>query len=109
MQLYNGLIDAARGTVRNYGVAGLYAGINPTLLQIIPSAALQFGAYDQCQLVCKKWNAAFRQTSGRDLTVVEDVALTGIQVSIQSGPISYLYKLSKSVSPCYFHRVLDVV
>lgn len=39
-------MEAARGVVQQHGVKGLYRGLNITLLEIIPYAALQFGLYD---------------------------------------------------------------
>lgn len=46
MQVYRGMLDAARGIVAAHGVAGLYRGLSITLLEIVPYAALQFGVYD---------------------------------------------------------------
>ena len=46
MQVYRGMLDAARGIVAAHGVTGLYRGLSITLLEIVPYAALQFGVYD---------------------------------------------------------------
>ena len=46
MQVYHSMMEAGRGVVHQHGVAGLYRGLNITLLEIIPYAALQFGLYD---------------------------------------------------------------
>ena len=46
MQVYHGMLDAAKGIVRKQGVLGLYSGLSVTLLEIVPYAALQFGLYD---------------------------------------------------------------
>ena len=40
------MLQAGQGVVRQHGVKGLYRGLNITLLEIIPYAALQFGLYD---------------------------------------------------------------
>ena len=40
------MVEAGRGVVQQHGVRGLYRGLNITLLEIIPYAALQFGLYD---------------------------------------------------------------
>ena len=40
------MLDAARGVVSRQGIRGLYSGLNVTLVEIIPYAALQFGLYD---------------------------------------------------------------
>lgn len=37
--------------VRTRGFQGLYAGLSPTLVEIIPYAGLQFGTYD----TFKRW------------------------------------------------------
>jgi hypothetical protein len=46
MQVYKGIGEAVRGIVEQRGVRGLYCGLNVTLLEIVPYAALQFGCYD---------------------------------------------------------------
>jgi solute carrier family 25 thiamine pyrophosphate transporter 19 len=53
---YAGPWEASRGVVRARGLQGLFAGVAPTLLEIAPSAGVQFGAY-----------SALRQTA-RDLS-----------------------------------------
>lgn len=37
---------AAVDIFQRRGIRGLYAGLNPTLVEIIPYAGIQFGAYD---------------------------------------------------------------
>ena len=44
--VYRNMGDAAAATFRKSGVRGLYAGVTPTLVEIVPYAALQFGLYD---------------------------------------------------------------
>ena len=44
-----------RGLMRDRGIAGLYAGVGVTLVEIIPASAIQFGSYAmlkvrQCRL-----------------------------------------------------------
>jgi solute carrier family 25 thiamine pyrophosphate transporter 19 len=39
--------------LRTKGVTGLYAGLTPSLLEIVPYAGLQFGTYD----ALKRWTA----------------------------------------------------
>ncbi len=51
-QVYNTMWDAARGIVRQRGVAGLYSGLGVTLIEIVPYAALQFGIYDALNMAC---------------------------------------------------------
>lgn len=38
--------------VKTRGIKGLYAGLSPTLIEIIPYAGLQFGTYD----TFKRWS-----------------------------------------------------
>ena len=37
---------AAASLLRERGLAGLYAGVGPTMLQVLPSAALSYYAYE---------------------------------------------------------------
>lgn len=46
LQVYRGMLDAARGVYQQQGIRGLYSGLSITLLEIMPYAALQFGLYD---------------------------------------------------------------
>lgn len=52
------MFEAGRGVVRQHGFKGLYRGLNITLLEIIPYAALQFGLYDTFTSV---WSKARRR------------------------------------------------
>lgn len=45
-KVYAGMLDAARGIVKERGFRGLYRGMGITVLEIMPYAALQFGLYD---------------------------------------------------------------
>lgn len=45
-KVYSGMLEAARGIVKDHGVGGLYRGMGITVLEIMPYAALQFGLYD---------------------------------------------------------------
>ena len=45
-KVYNSILEAARGVVRERGVAkGLFAGVSVTLAEIVPASAVQFGSY----------------------------------------------------------------
>lgn len=55
------MLEAGRGVVQQYGFKGLYRGLNITLLEIIPYAALQFGLYDT-------FTAAWSKARRRQLT-----------------------------------------
>ena len=56
--MYNNIIDASRGIIRERGPMGLYRGLGVTLVEIIPYAALQFGIYDML-------TSAWRVSDGR--------------------------------------------
>lgn len=43
---------------KNRGFRGLYAGLSPTLVEIIPYAGLQFGTYDTFKRWCMAWNSS---------------------------------------------------
>lgn len=43
--------SALVGILRDRGFQGLYAGLTPTLIEIVPYAGLQFGTYD----TFKRW------------------------------------------------------
>jgi solute carrier family 25 thiamine pyrophosphate transporter 19 len=45
-KVYAGMLDAAKGIVKENGLRGLYRGMGITVLEIMPYAALQFGLYD---------------------------------------------------------------
>ncbi|CAI5935818.1 unnamed protein product [Closterium sp. NIES-65] len=45
-KVYAGMRAACMGIVRERGVRGLFAGLPPTMVEIIPYAGLQFGLYD---------------------------------------------------------------
>jgi hypothetical protein len=44
--VYKGMIDATRGILTQRGPRGLFSGVGITLVEIIPYAGIQFGAYD---------------------------------------------------------------
>lgn len=50
-QVYPNLRSAALEIFRTKGVVGLYAGLTPSLVEIVPYAGLQFGSYD----TFKRW------------------------------------------------------
>lgn len=50
-----GFITVFRHMFRTYGVAGLYAGITPTLIRAVPSNAVIFLVYEQAQVLFNRW------------------------------------------------------
>jgi solute carrier family 25 protein 33/36 len=43
---YTGLIQCFRTVAREEGMVGLYGGMTPHLLRVVPSAAIMFGMYE---------------------------------------------------------------
>ncbi|BAT80252.1 mitochondrial thiamine diphosphate carrier 2-like isoform X1 [Vigna umbellata] len=56
-KVYPNMRTAFVDIVQTRGFQGLYAGLSPTLVEIIPYAALQFGTYD----TFKRWTMAWNQ------------------------------------------------
>ncbi|KAH9328492.1 hypothetical protein KI387_000600 [Taxus chinensis] len=57
-KVYPNLRSAFKEIVRTRGIRGLYAGLSPTLVEIVPYAGLQFGTYDTFKRWIKDWNQA---------------------------------------------------
>ena len=51
IQVYPNMRFAFIDIIKTRGFRGLYAGLSPTLVEIIPYAGLQFGTYD----TFKRW------------------------------------------------------
>ena len=49
--MYSNMRSAMVDIYKRKGVPGLYAGLTPTLMEIVPYAGLQFGSYD----ALKRW------------------------------------------------------
>lgn len=50
-QVYPNMRSALSDIIGKRGIRGLYAGLTPTLVEIVPYAGLQFGTYD----TFKRW------------------------------------------------------
>ncbi|XP_042518373.1 mitochondrial thiamine diphosphate carrier 2-like [Macadamia integrifolia] len=61
-KVYSTMRSAFIGIVRTRGVRGLYAGLSPTLVEIVPYAGLQFGTYD----TFKRWTMAWNRYRSKD-------------------------------------------
>ncbi|KAG6493326.1 hypothetical protein ZIOFF_048308 [Zingiber officinale] len=55
-KVYPTMRSALFDIIKTRGVRGLYAGLSPTLVEIIPYAALQFGSYDTFKRWMMAWN-----------------------------------------------------
>ncbi|KAM7467090.1 hypothetical protein LguiB_014652 [Lonicera macranthoides] len=56
-KVYPSMRSAFLDIIRTRGYRGLYAGLSPTLVEIVPYAGLQFGTYD----TFKRWTVAWNQ------------------------------------------------
>ncbi|KAJ0915060.1 putative mitochondrial carrier domain protein [Helianthus annuus] len=63
--------------MKTRGFRGLYAGLSPTLVEIIPYAGLQFGTYD----TFKRWTMAWNARRSSDLTPNEE-SLSSFQLLV---------------------------
>ncbi|XP_074311856.1 mitochondrial thiamine diphosphate carrier 2-like [Silene latifolia] len=55
-KVYPNMRSAFVGIFNTRGLRGLYAGLSPTLIEIIPYAGLQFGTYDTFKRQTMAWN-----------------------------------------------------
>uniref|UniRef100_A0ACD5X8W5 Uncharacterized protein n=3 Tax=Avena sativa TaxID=4498 RepID=A0ACD5X8W5_AVESA len=55
-KVYPNMRSALVDIIQTRGVRGLYAGLTPTLVEIIPYAGLQFGSYDTFKRSMMSWN-----------------------------------------------------
>ncbi|KAG9443763.1 hypothetical protein H6P81_015103 [Aristolochia fimbriata] len=64
-KVYSTMRSAFVDIVRTRGIQGLYAGLSPTLVEIIPYAGLQFGTYD----TFKRWTMKLNRIWSRDESI----------------------------------------
>ncbi|WOK96125.1 hypothetical protein Cni_G04832 [Canna indica] len=55
-KVYSNMRSAFLDIIKTRGIRGLYAGLSPTLVEIIPYAGLQFGSYDTFKRWMMAWN-----------------------------------------------------
>ncbi|KAL8481568.1 hypothetical protein ACS0TY_027903 [Phlomoides rotata] len=55
-KIYPNMRSAFTDILNTRGVRGLYAGLTPTLIEIVPYAGLQFGTYDTFKRWAMAWN-----------------------------------------------------
>ncbi|KAG5236122.1 hypothetical protein OIU76_010943 [Salix suchowensis] len=65
--------------VRTRGFRGLYAGLSPTLVEIVPYAGLQFGTYDTFKRWTMAWNHHISSTTS---SINTDDNLSSVQLFI---------------------------
>lgn len=76
-KVYPNMRAAFVGILETRGIQGLYAGLTPTLIEIVPYAGLHFGTYDTFKRWTMAWNhyqSFTRQT--------DDSSLTGFQLFV---------------------------
>ncbi|XP_078436257.1 mitochondrial thiamine diphosphate carrier 2-like [Wolffia australiana] len=73
-KVYKNMRSAFMDIVQRRGIRGLYAGLTPTLIEIIPYAGLQFGTYD----TFKRWSMAWN--TWREGDEDGDVSLSSFQL-----------------------------
>jgi len=56
-QVYRGLLHAGMHIVEREGIGGLYTGMTPTLIGIVPLMAIQFGSYEAFKQAIKNAKA----------------------------------------------------
>lgn len=95
-KMYSGMLHAARSTYASQGIRGLYAGISPTLVEIVPYMALQYTFYEhgKAMIVNKRGTShlstydtalvgAFAGTCSKLITLPLDNAKKRMQVQDQ--------------------------
>lgn len=46
---YTGIVDVTRQTIQSEGVRGLFKGIMPNLVKVVPAVAITYTMYEQCK------------------------------------------------------------
>ncbi|GMI70331.1 hypothetical protein like AT5G48970 [Hibiscus trionum] len=75
-KVYPNMRSALFDIISTRGFGGLYAGLSPTLVEIIPYAGLQFGTYD----TFKRWTVAWNQSRSFDTSSTADHSLSSFQL-----------------------------
>ncbi|XP_015899936.1 mitochondrial thiamine diphosphate carrier 2 [Ziziphus jujuba] len=97
-KVYPTMRSAFVDIVRTRGIRGLYAGLSPTLVEIVPYAGLQFGTYD----TFKRWTKALnRLRFSKSGSTGSDDSLTSFQI--------FLCGLGAGISAKLVCHPLDVV
>lgn len=77
-KVFPNMRSAIVGILKRRGLRGLYAGLSPTLVEIIPYAGLQFGSYD----TFKRWTTAWNQIRYSGGQASSDHSLSSFQLFI---------------------------
>ncbi|KAG6472037.1 mitochondrial thiamine diphosphate carrier 2-like [Zingiber officinale] len=79
-KVYPTMRSAFYDIIKTRGIRGLYAGLSPTLVEIIPYAGLQFGSYDTFKRGMMAWNQ-YRFSVTRPATP-DDYSLSSFQLFV---------------------------
>ncbi|KAK8548725.1 hypothetical protein V6N13_054498 [Hibiscus sabdariffa] len=77
-KVYPDMRSAIFDILKTRGFSGLYAGLSPTLVEIIPYAGLQFGTYD----TFKRWIMAWNRLRSSNTSSTTDDSLSSFQLLI---------------------------
>ncbi|XVF38698.1 hypothetical protein REPUB_Repub20aG0124100 [Reevesia pubescens] len=77
-KVYPTMRSAFFDIVRTRGFRGLYAGLSPTLVEIIPYAGLQFGTYD----TFKRWSMAWNRVRSTNASSTTNDSISRFQLFI---------------------------
>ncbi|KAJ8421720.1 hypothetical protein Cgig2_003528 [Carnegiea gigantea] len=77
-KVYPSMRSAFVGILKRRGMRGLYAGLTPTLVEIIPYAGLQFGTYD----TFKRWTMAWNRLRNPEGNSGSDDSLSSFQLFV---------------------------
>ncbi|XP_057806030.1 mitochondrial thiamine diphosphate carrier 2-like isoform X2 [Salvia miltiorrhiza] len=75
-KVYPNMRSALSNILETRGLRGLYAGLAPTLVEIVPYAGLQFGTYDTFKRWTMAWNRSTSRYPGRENDVLTDVEVS---------------------------------
>ncbi|KFU89246.1 Solute carrier family 25 member 43, partial [Chaetura pelagica] len=72
---FTGMVDCFRQTVKNKGVLGLWSGLTPSLLKIVPYFGVMFSTFEFCKRVCLYRNGYIESPLNYKLTPGVDQSL----------------------------------
>ncbi|XP_009574468.1 PREDICTED: solute carrier family 25 member 43 [Fulmarus glacialis] len=72
---FTGMADCFRQTVKNKGVLGLWSGLTPSLLKIVPYFGVMFSTFEFCKRVCLYRNGYIESPLNYKLTPGVDQSL----------------------------------
>ncbi|KAE8076746.1 hypothetical protein FH972_015374 [Carpinus fangiana] len=78
-KVYPTMRSAVVDIIRTRGFRGLYAGLSPTLVEIVPYAGLQFGTYDTFKRWAMAWN---RSRSSKSSSADTEDGISSFQLFI---------------------------